>query len=406
MSENKKYNIISTIEDDPPFGDINWCSVSFLTPQKIDEISFFDIRGFKVHNGYTNFELTDNDIKKIKKEKPNHDVFPCQMGKVHSWDDATKADEIVYDNDKLNELEKTRKENIDRIKLMAEQFKNEYKTLHANVSADRIEQQRLRMQQKLYKMGKITKKEMEMLEEDKKPVKDVKEEAQKREKVNSEIDEYFKTDYLDENEPTGLKYGCLTIYSPKHIGGLESLLFKIRGLFATPQELSKRVRKLESMYPNDRIYTFEIGKWCAFSETDGIDPTVQLKQLNYAMKVYLDNLKKQNEDFEKRKDDLTTRTEQEAKLVKAKNRAEKRKEQRDAKKKKEKENKKLPVGDITLPSDPTMNKPRSEYDPTSTIGNAEDSAAIKQIFDFLDDPELRDKFPSNGTGEKMELNVS
>ena len=136
---NKKYNIIEKIEDDAPFGNINCCTISFLTPQKIDSIKFLDVKGFRVHNGYNTHELANIDAKKIKDQKKNHDVYISELGKIYAWDDATKTDEVEYDDNKLNELEKTRRENIDKIKLMSEQFKNEYKTLHADSNSERRE---------------------------------------------------------------------------------------------------------------------------------------------------------------------------------------------------------------------------------------------------------------------------
>ncbi|MEM3063180.1 MAG: DUF5832 domain-containing protein, partial [Nitrososphaerota archaeon] len=58
---------------------------------------------------------------------------------------------------------------------------------------------------------------------------------------------------------------------------------------------------------------FEVGKWCAFSERDDIEPNVLLKQLNYCMKCYLDKLIREKEEFEKRKEELKKKTEQETK---------------------------------------------------------------------------------------------
>src|SRR5580700_1979901 len=115
---DRRYKIITTIEDDVPVGDVNWCTVSFLTPHKLEKLKFLDIMGFKIHNGYSNIELALDDAKKIKEKNKNHDVYISQLGKIYAWDDATKTDSIEYDNDKLNDLEKTRKENIDKIKLI------------------------------------------------------------------------------------------------------------------------------------------------------------------------------------------------------------------------------------------------------------------------------------------------
>ena len=390
MANNKKYNIITSIEEDAPHSEICWCTISFLTPQKIEQTKFLDIKGFKVHNGYITGEWANDDAKIIKQKNDKHDVYLSKIGKIYGWDDATKTDAIEYDDEKLNELEKTRRENIDKMKLVGEQFKNEYKTLHANANVERSEALRKRMQKKLYDKGLISQKEYELMQEENKPVKEIKEIAQSLESLESEIEEAFKTDYLDENEPSGLKYGCMSIYSPKRIGGLKTLLFKIRGLFQTPEELMKRVKKLEKLYPNDRIYKFEIGKWTPYSDNDHIEPITQLKQLNYCMKCYIENMDKEKEDFEKRKKNLQSQTEQESKVTKAKNRRQRKKEKLEAEK------------NVAVPAEPAVPSvpveqaaPITSENTTISIGNEKDDAAIQKIFDYLDEPELHNKFAAD-----------
>lgn len=377
---SKKYNIISKLEDDAPYGNINWCTISFLTPQKIDKSKYLDVMGLKVHNGYNDDKIAFNDAKNIKKNKPKHDVYISQLGKIYAWDDATKTDEIEYDNQKLNDLEKSRRENMDKIRLMQENFKNEHKTIYAGSSDGRRDQTYKKLQKKLYERGLITQKEYEMIKETDRPVKDIKAEAEQRNKMDAEMNE-CKTDYLDENEPTGLKFGCLTVYSPAHIKGLKILCFKIRGIFQTMDDMNRRVRELEQLYPNDRIYRFEVGKWCAFSEKDNIEPERMLQELNYGMKCYLDNLDHEAEEFEKRKEGLQTKTEQEAKAKLMLNRREKRKEK--LRKKKLEKNGEKAVEKIEAPSEPT---------PVPSMGNTEDDAAIQKIMNFLDDPELKNRF--------------
>jgi hypothetical protein len=398
-NNNKKFKIITTIDDDAPAGNINWCTISFLTPQKLEKIKYLDVKGFKVHDGYNTGELANDDAKKIKEKNKNHDVYLSQLGKIYAWDDATKTDSVEYDDEKLNDLEKTRRENIDKIKLMGEQFDNEYKTLHANTNTDRIEAQKKRIQKKLYEKGLITQKEYEMIQEENKPVKEIKEMTLSLEKINVEMEECYKTDYLDENDQVGLKYGCISIYSPQHIKGLKTLCFKIRGLFQTMPELDKRIKKLQTLYPNDRIYRFEIGKWCPYTENDSIDGLILLKQLNYSMKCHLDNMEHEKEEFEKRKESLMQRTEQESKLIKEENRREKRKAKRDAAKKKK-------MG-IIDPVAQTQTNNEMPVDTITSLGNAEDDKAIQKILDYLDDPELRNKFAADKSKlETMELDAS
>lgn len=419
MEKNKNFKIIHNLEDDAPFGDINWITISFLTPQNIEKTKYFDVKGFKIHNGYNTAELANDDAKKIKDKNKNHDVYISQIGKIYAWDDTTKTDSIEYDDSELNNLEKTRRENMDKIKLLAQQSKNEYSKIFANTNSERLDAQMKRMQEKLYKKGSITQKEYEMLQTENKPVKGIKEIAKSLESIQEEMEECYKTDYLDENEPTALKYGCASIFSPKHIGGLKTLCFKVRGLFETPLELSKRVKKLQSKYPNERIYNFEVGKWCGFAENDSIDQLILLKQLNFSMKCYLENLEHETEEFNKRKDSLKSRTEQEAKIVKANNRVQKRREKREAEKKKKKsgenntmENNSIQnFQDVSQPSNQehTQNLQDVHDVPNETFlptNNAEDNEAIQNIINFLDDPELKNKFAANkSTLQTLEMNM-
>ena len=97
---NKKYKIIDTIEPDAPFGYINHVTISFLTPQKEEKTKYLEVIGFKVHNGYTNEDIANDDTKRLKSIDNRHDIFPIEMGKLYPWDDLTKTDNIEYDDTK------------------------------------------------------------------------------------------------------------------------------------------------------------------------------------------------------------------------------------------------------------------------------------------------------------------
>lgn len=400
---NKKFKIVQNIIDDAPFGEVNWCTISFVTPQKIPKTKYLDVLGFKVHNGYGSAELADADAKLIKEKNKNHDVYMSQIGKIYAWDDATRTDAMEYNNEKLNDMEKARREHVDKIKLMHDNFKNERLSIHANTDAKKATEQRKRMQRELYKKGLITKQEYELMKKENKPIKEIKEIAASMDKMNAEMEECSNVDYLDENEPTALKYGCLTIYSPKHIGGLDILCFKIRGMFQTVPELRARITKLEQLYPNDRIYSFEIGKWCAFSEDDSIESNVLQRQLNYSMKCYIDNISVEQEEFEKRTNKMAADARTEGRLPKEQARIDKRK----AKKLARRNAKKGKANELNAAQSIPSSEPISE-NPTSilsdivntnpipaSIGNEDDDAAIQRIYEYLEDSELKDKYASD-----------
>ena len=209
MTTNHKYKIINTIQDDAPFGFINWYTVSFLSPQKMDKTKYLDVLGIKVHNGYSTLELANIDAQMIK-DKKNYDVYVAKMGSVHPWDDATKTDSIEYDNKKLNDLEKTRRENIDKIKLMGNQYKNEHQLNNTKKPNNQSDDIRKRLQKKLYKKGLITKQEYEIITDSGKSVKDINEIDISLNNTKKEINNITE-DYLDENDPIALQYGCLSV---------------------------------------------------------------------------------------------------------------------------------------------------------------------------------------------------
>ena len=380
MAKNNKYKIMTSIQDDAPFDNINWYTISFLTPKKLDRTKYLDVLGLKIHNGYNTGEMAEIDVKNIKTINKNHDVYVSASGKIYAWDDATKTDSIEYDDKKLNDLEKTRRENIDKVKLMQDQLKHEYRDIYANSANDKMAEQRKRMQKKLYHKGLITKKEYDMIVESDKTAKEVKEEVAELDRIKKEMDECSNIDYLDENPPTALKYGCFTLYSPKHIKGLKTLCFKVRGLFQTVDECDKQISRLRDLYPNDRISKFEIGKWCVFSENDNIPPEELLKQLNYAMKCHLENMEKEKSEFEKRRDSMINKNKEQAEITKKINR-----------KQKKRANKKI------CPSAETN---------TSTFGNEADDQAIQKMIDYLDDPETKDKFTVDKSDlQTVEVNI-
>lgn len=387
MSNNKKYKIISNIENDAPSGDINWCTISFLTPQKRDNTKYLNVYGFKVHNGYNSSEIAEFDAKAIKDKNNKHDVYISQLGKLYAWDDATKTDNVSYDNNELNELEGTRRQQADKIKLMAEQAVNEHKTIYANTDANRLKAQRDSMRKKLYDKGMITKQEYELMQNEDKPQKEIKAMASVIDQMNLEMDKCVDTDYLDENEPTALKFGCLSIYSPKRIGGLKTLCFKIRGMYQSQDKLQKRIKELHKLYPNDRIYTFEIGKWCPYCEDDSADKSLLDKKLNYAMKCHLDSIDVEEDEFLKRKDTKKAEAKAIAKSTKRQNRREKRKALREAKAANVDG-----AADITNVANVATTDPVVDHNEIPSLGNAEEDAAIRRIFDYLDDPELKNKY--------------
>jgi len=385
---DKKYKIIDTIPPDAPFGYINWVTISFLTPQKSEKTKFLDVIGFKIHNGYTIEEIANADVKRLKSINKKHDIFTAELGKLYEWDNLAQSENIEYDDIKLNDLEKTRRENNDKLKLMREQFNNEHTNGLPNQKNDRTQEQLKRMRQKLYKEGKITKKELELMQEKNKPLGEIKIEAAEKARLETEAEEAYKTDYLDENEPVPLRFGCFSIFTPKTVGNLKLTCFKVRGLFQTEEDLNTRIEQLEKLYPNDRIHRFNIGQWTVYTDSTTIDGLQMLKQLNYAMKCHLDTLETEADEFEKRKTEMKTEAEAKAKLTNMQNRKEKRKAKKKAKTQPKTDQTNQPVSAST----PAPAKKSAGNAVTHSLRDGEDNVAIRNIMDFLRDDELTGKF--------------
>jgi len=383
---------------DAPFGHVHWLTMSFLTPQKLEHTKYLDVIGFKIHNGYGAEEIADSDAKKIKDGNKRHDVFPLELGKLYPWDDISKAEELAYDDDRMNDLEQKRRENADKLKLMREQFKNENYNFPVNPNDKRKTETADRLRNDLYKKGKITKKEYEMMQERNKPLSEIKHEAAERERLDTEAVEAYATDYLDINEEVPLKYGCISIFTPKTIHNLKEPCFKIRGLFQTVEDLDDRIAQLQKLSPDDRIHKFEVGRWYVYSDAD-LEGDVLLRQLNYAMKCHLDLLDKEAAEFADRKDKLKSEAEAKAKGQNISNKKERRKEKRDERKKRKEEREKAanqPVGSAEPNAQSAPTPTKDDYVKTvHSLREGVDNESILNLMEYLNDDELLGKFVSN-----------
>ena len=390
---DKKYNIVENITNDAPHGELQWYTLSFLSPYKIPASFALNFKAVKIYCAYTSFELANMDAKRIKEQNKNNDIYVAQMGKLYGWDNFTQSENMQYDDAKLDEMNKVNREQTDKARMLNEYTENEVKARLDRKFNDSSVKERLRKQ--IHDKGKLSRQEEELISMNEQSqqnelnsrlqknkqrtieevidekftaikenllennadaltliepsiskIKDhVRNQALKKlsgdssnslinvdaeiikllgegylddvidtavssvseniamsvEQVQSKIDEAWETDYLTEEPPNALKYGCLTIFSPVHIKNLKDVCFKVRGVYETQTELQKRYTKLKKQYPHDRIYTFEIGKWSAFSEDDKMPITEILKQANYTMKCYNEYRKEENANFEERR---------------------------------------------------------------------------------------------------------
>lgn len=389
---DKNYKIIKTLPADAPFGHVHWLTISFLTPQKIEKTKYLDVVGFKVYDGYSTESDANDDVKKIKAKNKYHDIFPIQMGKLYPWDDISKSEQIEYDDKDLNDLEKKRRENADKLKLMREQFKNEKSNFPPSMmnSGRNTKNNAVgnRMREELYKKGKITKREYELMQEKGKSLNEIKVEATERDRLASEADEAYKTDYLDVEEKKSLKYGLISIFTPKSVGNLKEPCFKVRGIFETKDERGERLKDLQKKYPDDRIFHFKLGKWFVYTDNNNLDGDTLLKQLNYAMKCHLKAIDLEGEAFEERKKKMVQEANQESVAKKHLNKRERREARRAAA---ESKNKTEDMNTYTDSGPKQMKK--SEYvEKVHSLREGIDNEAILDLINYLNDEELLGKF--------------
>ena len=358
----KNYNVIDTIAADAPYGNVNWCTISFFTPNKLDSLKNIQVAGFKVHNGYNTSEQAESDARKIREKQANHDVFVLEMGQIYPWDDATRSDNVEYSNKKMSKFEFQRRENADKARLLSEQLANDSSKADGNTRLDR---QRERLKKKLLSRNIVSKRDMEVLESKKQVISQT---PPISPELANDIIKTLDTDYLDANDPTGLKYGCITIFSSDKIGGLKLDCFKIRGMSDNIDEINARSDSLKKTYPHDQIAIFEVGKWmCRNIREHTVDP---LAQLNYSMKMYLQHLDKLQQDFDKRKERDTSKAER-------------------AKDRNVKKNKKNKKKRTARNAGTTVSQSRSHEG--HYISDA-DRSQIDELFNYINDDSLQGKY--------------
>src|ERR1700747_737953 len=317
MANESKYNIIETIKDDPEYKNQLWITMAFLSPDKIDKTKFLDVRGFKIFSCYASYESAEAHANELEKTNTNHDIYIGQMGKLLSWDDLQKASNIQHKDKKLNELDRTYRENADKAKLYNEQVKDDQKMkINANINQKKV-QTVSRLRKQLLKSGQISRTEYEELKRQEK-LTSINEHRSNVEdeivRMNEEMKQCADVDYLDETS-SNYKYGIVSFYTKARIVNLKEMCFKVRGMFNDQESLMKRVTKLQKENEHDQIIIYEVGKWCGQSDTVTDNALLNVK-LNYLMKMYLDDLKLSKENYEKRKADMIVEMQQDNKRKK------------------------------------------------------------------------------------------
>jgi len=139
---------IDYLDEDPPIPRQEWVCISYLSPEGLKNCK---VRGVKVRGCYATEEEANNRAKAIQEFDPNFDVFVGQIGKWLAWNpDPSTAINQEYSNEKLNDLMKSYKQQLEKSKIMEHQRKTDFVEGSKRVSEDeKKEQIKNRLRKKL-----------------------------------------------------------------------------------------------------------------------------------------------------------------------------------------------------------------------------------------------------------------
>lgn len=387
--------IVESIRPDTPSKE-PYCSISFLDSSTFPELSIYEIMAFRIYGAYTNTEDATAHIQTIRDKENTNDIFIANMGKIHNWNDIQSVDDVIYGVKKLDDMEKKKKESDNTKKIVTKQYQTEldnYREQFDQNKRKKLDRQKI-LRDVFHKKGIMTNLEIKEFEEKSKLYTPVGNDSKPLNELDKEAELCKTTDYLTVFDNNLYNYGIISIYTPKTLKGLERPIFKVRCLvqekdinkpvlvFKKLNKLNKSERKLEKYN-----FVFRVGYWTPYCPSI-TDTTISELRLNYMMKYHLDNIKK---DQERINNEI-----KEAKLSQqTKNEKLKRKYKKKAKKS---ESTQQNDGNDTSNIGPSSN-PEDEF--YKDIGTNEDKKYIEDIAEYLNEPELLDKFKAKETIEKQ-----
>ena len=114
---------IDYLNEDEPIPRQNFVCLSFLSPEGIRNCS---TRGIKIRGVYETYDEAKARADELSKIDPDFDVFVGEVGKWCPWDpDPNSTQDQVYQEKELNDLMKGYKDNLQKVKKMEQQRKND-----------------------------------------------------------------------------------------------------------------------------------------------------------------------------------------------------------------------------------------------------------------------------------------
>ena len=315
--------------NDAPYNGINFYTISFIDPdnykdaEDIPEAQHLQVRGFIVYGGYNLETQASDHIRQIKEDETRHDITIGEVGKIYQWNDRENAEKMEYGRKELNDMEISRRENVEKQKVVLEQVKHDYAKYNKTEQIDKMKDH---LRKVALQRGIITTDDYE------KKMKNGKNITPKKQLIGDDylkmiknINDQSNNDYLFERPVDTFEWGCVSFYDPSIHKGLVKFCIKLRGLSETEEQIDQRIKDLKKLYPNDNISKFPVGKWCAIpiaiknllgsTSDSNLMPDLG-KQLNYMMYLHNNHIEIEKTQFEERKKKLVREARREQQSVK------------------------------------------------------------------------------------------
>jgi hypothetical protein len=166
---------IDHLDEDPIIPSQQWVCISFLSPEGLKNCK---VRGVKVRGCYATYEEAKKRADQILEFDPNFHIMVGEVGKWLAWDpDPSTSQDQEFGNEKLNELMKSYKSQLEKNKVMEHQRKSDYiDGARKNEPADdRKERMKKRLRKKLEDKNKKTPEISEVIENEKTKTEEIKE---------------------------------------------------------------------------------------------------------------------------------------------------------------------------------------------------------------------------------------
>jgi hypothetical protein len=382
-----KYIKLNSIEDDPPYKNQNFFTITFISPEQVPKLKNIGVHGFKIKSVHKTFNEAVKASENFKSADPDFHVFIGQVGTRLPFNDDEKVDDVEYQQEELNNLNKTYMENTDQTKLFMEQCQN-VKKFKEKMNP---EFRRIEMMKKMRK--KLGLPEHKVNIDDKKDNKPI----LLPEIIYKEMMDCKDTDYLDEDETDdNYKIGSITFYSKKKYINIDQFSFKFRGGYPEDRpeysELGRHTQKLKKIdnFKHDDIHRIEIGKWTAYCETDD-DINTQIIKLNYLVKSYREHLVESKKEYDERKKNMRKQIDVDNKLKK-----------REIKKQKEKEKREAMLNSSNLPNTTNVTNTNNQSDQSNQSNQSNQSDQFDKNTHIID---LENEQKVNNSNTNIETNM-